>query len=90
MRFEVRNSNDEVVGAYDFEIDYNQERKINMSSSTGGTVHAFMDSSPFIYVRLPSYVVEAGSIEVASEEAPPQELEPAPEPEPETTSAFSS
>jgi len=73
VRLEVRDSMDQIIGAFDFEVDMYQERKIYVQSSSGGAVAMFNDSSPLIYVKVPTYDMTVAETEPITEE--PADLE---------------
>lgn len=56
MKLEVRDPGENVLAEVEFDIAPGGERRVEISSSTGGTIHAFQDSTPIIVVRVPAIV----------------------------------
>jgi hypothetical protein len=76
MRLEVRDSSDQVIGAYEFEYDPNQEPKITIQSSAGGSTHVFQSSTPLIYMRVPTYELNTAETEPAADTESVRSSEP--------------
>lgn len=56
MKLVVRDPNGNELASVDFKINSGAERRVSVRSSTGGTFHAFQDTTPEITVEVPAVI----------------------------------